>query len=252
MLKQLLVLLAALTLVSMAHAGTITEVATVDTGQVIYYGHGPIAAPFVFGTDGTDTFVRFQSDSSFAMAGLDWVPWRLDTSSTSHRSIQYIPVLGTLDAVFEDARAAVDTEGLHGMARATRLAELYRKSNLIDSAKVIMSEQEGPKVGIYPKNGLPILGAVDETPRNLSPETPMERARNDIARIVSSLQSGRLVIVDHGIECSVAPNAIADVTDELRALRSGRRPCRIKNAEIIRRFQQGQPIPLSKLVRGRD
>lgn len=238
-----------LLMAAMASAGPIEIVATVDTGQVIYYGHGPIAAPFVFGTDGTDTFVRFQSDSSFAAVGLTWVPWRLDTAATS-KVVQFIPAVGSIDALFQEARSIVDAEGLHGMARAERLAGLYRRSDHIDSAKVIISEQ-GPKVGIYPKNGLPILGAVDETPRNLPPVTPMKRAKQDIARIVSSLQVGRLVIVDNGIECSVPPNAITDVTDELRALRSGRRPCRIKNAEIIRRFQQ-EPIPLSKLVRGRD
>lgn len=238
----------ALLLSAQPAAADIKTVATVDTGLVVYYGHGPIAAPFEFGTDGEKIFVRFPADTSFATAGLDWVPWSL-IGESEDKAIQGVSREGSLAELFSSVRSAVATEQLSGRSKAERMAELYQASGSVDSAVVGYTER-GPYVLVFVRGGLPVMEIVDDVSRPVPP-IALGRSEQNIARIIRHLQSGRLVIVDNGIECSVPPNMIAEVTNEFRLIRSGHPTGLIKNQEILQRFSHS-PTPLSQLVRGRE
>jgi len=251
-MKLMQLLVVTLLTAGAVQAAPIEEVMTINSGAIYYYGHGPIAPPYVFGSDGVDAYIRFPADSAFKDAGLDWVPWCLDPNggpaSYARVSVQRSRPASPNDDLIERARTIADSEGLRGMLRAERLARIYRESGLVDSAKAMQSAN-GPIVAIYFKNAAPIMSIVDDVQRPGRPITSAERVGQDIARVARSLEVNRMVIVDYGIELSVDPRMIPQIRQELSDLKSGQPPCLIKNREIVQRFRRPS-VSLHTLVHG--
>lgn len=255
-LKAFLLALALLIATS-ATAGEIKAVTSVVTGWVVYYGLGPLARPYEFGSDGNDMYVRFPADTSFASSGLEWVPWTLDSAglapSQSRSRIPGLIARSPGDMLLVNARRVADAESLHGTARAHRLVEIYRQSGLVDSAAIVNSA-DGPVIGVYFKgahdahgHAIPVQTIVDEP--SAGPRiSAADKVLLQIAGVVSILRRDGMVIVDIGGGCLVPRNRVGAVKRDLDSVRAGGRPRTLKDPAIIRRLQQ-RPIPFRELFR---
>ena len=235
----------------LAAFGVVTEVETVSTGEVVYYGFN-LTPPYIYGYDEVGRiFFRCPSDSTWNAEGLGWVLWNLGDSeyvTAEERQAMKGPIDLLTDTINVNVDLLRKTTGATSRIVAERKAELWRQSNLVETAYVDTSWHN--EVLVRLKNGISFQ-CEEKDPIPGPGPTLLQQVQQHIDGDVYVLRLGGKVFVENNVIFSVPGRRIPEVQNELVGLRAtGVLPERtiIKVPEILNRYTNPPAMTLRQII----